>query len=55
MDVFNSEGSSWADQWDPEPLPNEKKGKNDSSKDKTLKKKLSFEWVRKLVKKSDKN
>lgn len=55
MDVFNSGGSSWADQWDPEPLPDEKKAKKDSSKDKSLKKKLSFQWVKNLVKKSDKN
>lgn len=58
MDIYNSEGSSWADQWDPEPLPpplsDDKKGKNGSGKDKSLKKKLSFQWVKNLIKKSEK-
>lgn len=55
MDVSISEGSSWNDVWHPEPLPNEQQGKTDSGKDNSLKKKLSFQWVKKLVKKPDKN
>ncbi|KAL0357810.1 UNVERIFIED_CONTAM: hypothetical protein Scaly_1466700 [Sesamum calycinum] len=42
MDIYNSNGLSWADQWDPEPLPSEreyeKKGKHGSDKTKSMKK-----------------
>nr|XP_009789681.1 PREDICTED: uncharacterized protein LOC104237271 [Nicotiana sylvestris] len=51
MEVFRSEGLSWADQWDPEspPPPNEdeKKKRRDASKNKFLK------WVKSFGKKSN--
>ncbi|PIM98654.1 hypothetical protein CDL12_28861 [Handroanthus impetiginosus] len=54
MDIYNSNGLSWADQWGPDPLPfeteNEKKEK-DSDK-KSGKKKLSLKWVKNICKKS---
>ncbi|KAE9454701.1 hypothetical protein C3L33_13395, partial [Rhododendron williamsianum] len=58
MDIFvNSNGLSWADQWDPEPLPplsseNDKKEKD--GKKKSGKKKLSLKWMKDLCKKSQK-
>lgn len=58
MDIFvNSNGLSWADQWDPEPLPplsseNDKKEKD--GKKKSGKKKLSLKWMKDLCKKPQK-
>ncbi|XAR48148.1 hypothetical protein NMG60_11030877 [Bertholletia excelsa] len=60
MDAFNSTGLSWADQWDPEPLPppsakDDKKGKSGSQKIKSMKKKiLSLLWVKNPNEKSPK-
>lgn len=59
---MNSEGLSWADQWDynPDPPPpsakddGKKKDGSESCKDESLKKKLNFKWVKQLVKKSHK-
>lgn len=51
MDIYESNGLSWADQWDPQPVPSEmpeKKDKDDSGKGK---KKL-LKWVKSLCKKS---
>lgn len=57
MDIFGSEGLSWADQWGPEPLPpaseDDKKKKKDE-KSKSGKKILSLKWVKNLCKKSQK-
>ncbi|CDP13295.1 unnamed protein product [Coffea canephora] len=59
MDVYKSEGLSWADQWDPEPLPpasdnDKKKGKDGSNKNKLGKKILTLSWIKNLGKKSQK-
>lgn len=53
MDIYESNGLSWADQWDPQPVPSElpeKKEKEESEKSK--KKLLNFKWVKNLCKKS---
>ncbi|KAL0336020.1 UNVERIFIED_CONTAM: hypothetical protein Sradi_4813900 [Sesamum radiatum] len=59
MDIYNSNGLSWADQWDPEPLPSEreyeKKGKHGSDKTKSMKKILSLKWMKNICKKSKNN
>nr|GLL49545.1 hypothetical protein DM860_007016 [Ipomoea trifida] len=47
MGDHKSEGLSWADQWDPEPLPapGEKKGAHkDAGKGTAAKKFLTFQW-----------
>lgn len=55
MDIYNSNGLSWADQWDPEPIPSEtrdgkkEKGGSDKSKGKKL---LNLKWVKNICKKS---
>ncbi|XP_057486898.1 uncharacterized protein LOC130791395 [Actinidia eriantha] len=60
MDLYNSNGLSWADQWDPEPLhppstENDKKQQKDGSrKNKSVKKMLSLKWMKDLCKKSQK-
>nr|GMD98112.1 Retrotransposon gag protein [Ipomoea batatas] len=49
MGDHKSEGLSWADQWDPEPLPapGEKKGAHkDAGKGTAAKKFLTFQWVK---------
>ena len=57
MDIYESNGLSWADQWDPQPAPSEmpenKKEKDDS--DKSKKKLINFKWVKKWCKKSKNN
>lgn len=59
MDVYRSEGLSWADQWDPEPQPpasdnDKKKGKDGSNKNKSAMKILALSWIKNLGKKSRK-
>lgn len=60
MDVFDSKGTSWAEQWDPvqDPPANEKekKAKDGSVKGKgALKSIFTLAWMKKnLAKKSDK-
>lgn len=57
MDIYKSEGLSWADQWDPQPIPSEtssKEKKKDKDKNKSAKKILNFKWMKSLGKKSDK-
>lgn len=56
MGDHKSEGLSWADQWDPEPLPapGEKKGAHkDAGKGTAAKKFLTFQWVKKFAKRPD--
>ncbi|GER25372.1 mitochondrial dynamics protein MID51 [Striga asiatica] len=58
MDIYNSNGLSWADQWDPEPLPSERpneKEKSRSDKNKAGKKILNLKWVKNICKKSKNN
>ncbi|KAL7093869.1 hypothetical protein ABFS83_11G065000 [Erythranthe nasuta] len=59
MDIYNSNGLSWADQWDPEPLPSEthngKKEKDGSDKGKSGKKLLNLKWMKNICKKSKNN
>lgn len=60
MDIYESEGLSWADQWDPQPLHPEteeekkKKAKEARKGGKMGKKLLSFSWIKNLGKKSQK-
>lgn len=59
MDIFKSEGLSWADQWDPqqsshEDLENDNKKKNRKKKKEKVKKIFSFTWIKNLGKKSHK-
>lgn len=50
MDIYEKNGLSWADQWDPQLVPSEmpdkEKGDSQKSKNKLLK------WVKSLCKKS---
>ncbi|KZV39962.1 hypothetical protein F511_15624 [Dorcoceras hygrometricum] len=60
MDIYNSNGLSWADQWDPEPIPSETeivktKGKDGSGQGKIGKKLLSLKWMKNFGKKSQNN
>ncbi|KAK4376989.1 hypothetical protein RND71_003285 [Anisodus tanguticus] len=51
MEVFRSEGLSWADQWDPEspPPPNE----DDKKKHKNASKNKFLKWFKNIGKKSN--
>lgn len=56
MDIYESNGLSWADQWDPHPVPSEipeKKEKEEAEKSK--KKLLNFKWMKSFRKKSKNN
>ncbi|KAL6527124.1 hypothetical protein OROGR_016214 [Orobanche gracilis] len=55
MDIYQSNGLSWADQWDPEPLPSERsneKDKKGSERNKSGKKLLNLKWMKNICKKS---
>ncbi|KAG9130663.1 hypothetical protein Leryth_018066 [Lithospermum erythrorhizon] len=59
MDIYDSGGLSWADQWDSKPLPSEgdyetNKKQENSSKTKLSKKILNFKWLKGHNKKSEK-
>ncbi|KVI05725.1 hypothetical protein Ccrd_015942 [Cynara cardunculus var. scolymus] len=61
MEVFNSKGTSWAEQWDPvqDPPVNEKKNEDKKKKEETrgkgaMKSILSLAWMKNLGKKSEK-
>lgn len=62
MEVFNSKGTSWAEQWDPvqDPPANEtennkkKKNKEDTKGKGAMKSILSLSWMKNLGKKSGK-
>ncbi|KAI3733398.1 hypothetical protein L6452_12841 [Arctium lappa] len=66
MEVFDSKGTSWAEQWDPVQDPpanekeNNKKTKNKEEEEEkkkgkgTMKSILSLSWMKNLGKKSDK-
>ncbi|KAL8492478.1 hypothetical protein ACS0TY_023886 [Phlomoides rotata] len=55
MDIYNSDGLSWADQWDPEPLPSETYEKKKDGADKSKKKSLNLKWMKIFSKKSKNN
>lgn len=57
MDIYESNGLSWADQWGPQPLPSERHDsmKEKDGNNKSGKRKLNMKWIKKFCKTSKTN